>query len=941
MDNIISMPSLPEPLEEKQALSANGASVPVRNYVCIHAHFYQPPRENPWLEAVEVQDSAYPFHDWNQRINAECYAPNSASRILDNEGRIQRIVNNYSNISFNFGPTLLSWIESQQSETYRAILEADRASRERFSGHGSAIAQSYNHMIMPLANRRDKKTQVLWGIRDFEHRFGRPPEGMWLPEAAVDNDTLEVLAEAGIRFTILAPRQAERVRRIGGRRWTELQHAGIDPSRAYLCILPSGRRINIFFYDGPISQAVAFERLLSNGENFVQRLLSGLSDGRTWPQLVHIATDGESYGHHHPHGDMALGYALNRISNMGPYAAISAGGNGSSTSVSQSNGSPAAAASLPDVTSATGRPADAGSVPAMLAAQNSVALTNYGEFLERYPAEHQVEVLQKSSWSCYHGVERWMHDCGCNSGRRDWRQQWRKPLRTALDWLRDELAPRFEQLAGALLHDSWAARDAYIEVVLNRSLPNINRFLEQHARSPVDPHQRITVLKLLEMQRHLMLMYTSCAWFFDEVSGIETVQVMQYAARALQLAEELFPGMPLEERFLELLSQAPSNLPHLGNAAEIYKRWIKHMVVDLRQVGAHYALSCMFLPSEGKTSIFCYDVDSKEFHKVRSGPATLVMGEVNIRSQITTEEANLRFAVLYTGDHEVQAGVAYLHDQSQDFASLLDEFSANFQSGNYPELLHLLQERFGGPLYSLNSLFSEQRRAIVQNILETTLQESEASYRRIYEKHAPLMRFVAELGTPQPPVFHHTAEFVINQQLRHALQAPEPDLLQVAMMLEAAKRDQVTLEASALGVDMRLALERLMKRLESEPDDLLVLQKAVAAVELASLLPFHVDLWNAQNIYYELMQKHPLPLAQRDEQSAQPDEKRDAEEALRWHELFRKLGDLLKVRLQEPSIQTGEVYGQSQEQSKDKDGQPSQELEAKTETAAPTGTLVA
>ena len=836
------MESLPAPSPEKG--SGNGASSPSRQfprYVCIHAHFYQPPRENPWLEAVEVQDSAYPFHDWNERITAESYAPNSASRILDNQGLIERIVNNYSQISFNFGPTLLSWMESQQPETYRAILEADRISRERFSGHGSAIAQAYNHMILPLANRRDKKTQVLWGIRDFERRFERAPEGMWLPETAVDNETLEVLAEAGIRFTILAPRQAARTRQIGGRRWKEIHHAGVDPSRAYLCVLPSGRRINLFFYDGPISQAVAFERLLSSGENFAQRLLSGLSTERTWPQLVHIATDGETYGHHHPHGDMALAYAINRLEGV-----------------------------------------------------DSLKLTNYGEFLERHPPTHQVEVVQKTSWSCYHGVERWLDDCGCNSGRRDWRQQWRAPLRKALDYLRDELARCYQPLAATLLRDPWAARDAYIELVVDRSVSNISRFLEQHARAPLNESQRVTALKLLEMQRHLMLMYTSCAWFFDDVSGIETVQVMQYAARALQLSEELFPEAALERHFLELLSEAKSNLSELGTAADIYKRSIKPQVVDLRKVGAHYALSSMFVPSEGETSIFCYDIDPRDFRKMRHSDATLVTGEVNIRSQITTEEARLRFAVLYTGDHDAQAGVQYVpsapysDDQAADPSALMDELSKQFHNGNFPDLLRLFEERIGGPLYSLRSLFSEQRRAIVKSILENTLQESEASYRRIYERHAPLMRFVAELGAPQPPVFHVTAEFIINQQLRRVLQAPELDLLQVAMLLEAAKRDQVALDQNGLGFEMRVALERIMRRLQSQSDNLVLLQKAVAAVDLARLLPFYVDLWKVQNLYYEMMQK-----------IAAPERAVQAENAAHWQELFRRLGELLRVRWEE------------------------------------------
>ena len=848
------MESSPGPLTEKSSGNGSPSSTPQEpRYVCVHAHFYQPPRENPWLEAVEVQDSAYPFHDWNQRITAECYAPNSASRILDNEAFIERIVNNYSNISFNFGPTLLSWMESQQPETYRAILEADRLSRERFSGHGSALAQAYNHMILPLANHRDKRTQVLWGIRDFERRFGRAPEGMWLPETAVDNETLDVLAEAGIRFTILAPRQAARIRAIGGRRWKELQNAGIDPSRAYLCVLPSGRKINLFFYDGPISQAVAFERLLSSGENFAQRLLSGFSAERTWPQLMHIATDGETYGHHHPHGDMALAYALNRLSKM-----------------------------------------------------ESVELTNYGEFLDRHPPTHQVEVLQRSSWSCFHGVERWLADCGCNSGRRDWNQQWRGPLRKALDYLRDELARCYQPLAATLLHDPWAARDAYIELVLDRSLPNITRFLEQHAPVPLNDSQRVTVLKLLEMQRHLMLMYTSCAWFFDEVSGIESLQVMQYAARALQLSQELFPNVSLEEHFLELLAAGKSNLPELGTAADVYRRSIKPQVVDLRHVGAHYALSYMFLPSEGETKIFCYDIDPRDFRKMRHGPAILVSGEVNVRSQITTDEARLRYAVLYTGDHDVQAGVQYVRgipyadDQVPDQNALVDELSAQFQVGNFPELLRLFDERFGKPLYSLRSLFSEQRRAIVQSILETTLRESEASYRRIYDKHAPLMRFVAELGAPQPPVFHHTAEFIINQQLRHVLQAPELDLLQVAMLLEAAKRDQVALDQDTLGFDTRVALDRLMRRLESQPANLTLLQKAVATVELSRLLPFFVDLWKAQNVYYQMMQKVSAEAAAKQEVSAPADATLPEDDsAAQWHSWFRKLGELLKVRWQE------------------------------------------
>lgn len=469
----------------------------MERYICIHCHFYQPPRENPWLEAIELQDSAYPYHDWNERITGECYAPNAASRILDGEGRIESIVNNYAKISFNFGPTLLSWLEDKAPDVYGAILEADRESREKFSGHGSALAQAYNHMILPLANRRDRYTQIFWGIKHFVHRFSRPPEGMWLPETAVDLASLDILAEHGIRFTILAPHQASRLRKIGGRAWRDVSGARIDPTMPYKLRLPSGRTINLFFYDGSISRAVAFEGLLARGENLAHRLLDAFSEARTWPQLIHIATDGETYGHHHRHGDIALAYALHYI---------------------ESN--------------------------------NLAHITNYGEYLEQHPPTHQVEIFEKTSWSCGHGVDRWWTDCGCNSGTHPgWNQAWRTPLRNALDWLRDTLAPQYEEKARACLKDPWAARDDYIEVILDRSPENLDQFLANHAARKLNDAEKITVLKLLELQRHTMLMYTSCGWFFDDLSGIETVQVIQYAGRAIQLAQELF-GEGIESQFL-------------------------------------------------------------------------------------------------------------------------------------------------------------------------------------------------------------------------------------------------------------------------------------------------------------------------------------------------------------------------------------------------------
>ena len=402
-------------------------ATPAERYICVHGHFYQPPRENPWLETVETEDSAAPYHDWNERITAECYAPNGASRIVNGENQIIRIINNYSRISFNFGPTLLSWLKENAPRTYRMIRDADRQSMLRYDGHGSALAQVYNHVIMPLAITRDRVTQIRWGIADFQHRFGRAPEGMWLSETAVDNETLDLLAQNGILFTILAPHQCARVRERAesmpqpvhprldgaGARWTETANASVNPNHPYLVQLKDGRSITVFFYNGPVSRSIAFEGVLDNGETFAWRLARGFDPTSSKPQVVHVATDGESYGHHHRHGEMALSYALRFIED-----------------------------------------------------KKLARLINYGQFLAQFPPKWEAEIVEDTSWSCAHGIERWRSDCGCNGGRQGWNQRWRAPLRAALDWLRDTVTPLTENTARGLLKEVWSARDDYISVIL-------------------------------------------------------------------------------------------------------------------------------------------------------------------------------------------------------------------------------------------------------------------------------------------------------------------------------------------------------------------------------------------------------------------------------------------------------------------------------------------
>ncbi len=471
-------------------------------FVCVHGHFYQPPRENPWTGRVEREASAAPFHDWNERITAECYGPNA---------------DNYSRMSFNFGPTLLSWLEREARPVSEAILAADRDSRERFSGHGSALAQAYGHMILPLARPRDKRTQVYWGIRDFEHRFGRSPEGMWLPETAVDRETLEVLAELGIRFTILAPHQLLQWRESTETGW-QVAVDGFDTRRPYEARLPSGARIALFFYDGAASHAIAFGGLAGGAENLARILLDRFTGGGD-PQIVSVATDGETYGHHVRGGDRLLSAVLDRIEG-----------------------------------------------------ESGARLTNYAEYLAQHPPRHEVRIRENTSWSCTHGVGRWKVDCGCRTGEHPgWSQAWRAPLKEALDSFRDALDSLFEERGRRLFEDPWAARDDSIELVLTGGA-DAEAFLARHAGRHLDTEETARALDLLEMERCAMSMFTSCGWFFEDPSGLETRQVLRYAARAMELAEELSDER-LEEDFLRRLDAVVSNDPAVGSARRIYEEF--------------------------------------------------------------------------------------------------------------------------------------------------------------------------------------------------------------------------------------------------------------------------------------------------------------------------------------------------------------------------------
>ncbi len=564
-------------------------------YAVVHGHFYQPPRENPFTGQVPRQPSAAPEHDWNARVHRECYAPNARAVILGPDGQPADAVNNYERISFNFGPTLLRWMEDFDPATYARILEADVVSRARCGGHGNALAQAYNHRILPLASRRDKDTQVKWGVRDFESRFGRAPEGLWLAETAVDTETLESLAEHGLRFTVLAPHQAA---------WD------VDPTRPYLIRLPSGRSIALFFYDGPASRAVAFERLLDDGVVFKQRLselLNGEGDGK--PRLAHIATDGESYGHHHKHGEMALAYALRAFEE-----------------------------------------------------DKEWKLSNYGEFLEIAGATEEaaegrpVKLVEPSSWSCAHGVERWRSDCGCASGLHPgWTQAWRAPLREALQALKERADRVFEIEAAAFVEDPWKLRDESIEWILKpRSL------LPQEERlSSLD---RVRLRSLLELQKNAEFMLTSCAWFFDDVAGLEVRQNLRYADRVLEILAGI-GAADAEASFLEVLSRAPSNDPAEGDGRKVFLEWVRPLRRGLPEMAAQ-----LFLLAAHGLEWGCRPQIEPELHVDRrrlEGREEVVEGRVALWRSENSERA--RYTAIAYLSSAPRVLLTDEHGQSRDF----------------------------------------------------------------------------------------------------------------------------------------------------------------------------------------------------------------------------------------------------------------------------------
>jgi alpha-amylase/alpha-mannosidase (GH57 family) len=843
-------------------------------YVTVHGHFYQPPRENPYLDAIERQPSAAPFHDWNERIHWECYRPNAFARVLNDRGEVTGIVNNYEYLSFNIGPTLMSWLERYDVEVYQRILEADAKSAQRLHGHGNAIAQVYNHIIMPLANERDKYTQIRWGKEDFRSRFGRDPEGIWLAETGVDYATLEALVAEGIRFIILAPSQAQRCRPLPTKddphpQWHEVGGSQIDPTRPYRCYLKptlstssplnamaasNGKTdhslsaheegnteglpyIDIFFYDGPISRDMGFSDVVYNSSHFAGRIGSAVRGDHRPAQLISVATDGETFGHHKKGTEKTLAFAF---INEFP--------------------------------------------------QHGWTVTNFAHYLSLSSPSWEVELKSVTAWSCAHGVGRWQDDCGCGGEGSLWHQKWRRPLRDALNWLRDQLIEVYEEHGRQLFRDPWQARDEYIQVMRDRSAANVSRFLSRHQTRKLTAAEQVDALRLLEMQRHALLMFTSCGWFFEEISRPEGTQILRYAARALELAGEV-AGVQLEKGFLKRLGLAPSNVEHFKHGAEIYRQLVLTAQVGFKEVAAHYAITSLFgnhkstetrnFQSGHDTAskhshashkrVYCYTANELDYQLQRMGSLTLVVGHLKLVSEITWESEHLVFAVLHLGGWDFHCCIQQFTGR-RDYSQLKEKLFGALQQASAAHTILAMTQLFGEEAFSLQNLFAEERHRIMRLLSQETLTRLGQLYTQAYrDNYGVLMAFHRdELAVPQE--LQVAAEIALGHRCMMTLRSLEQDITEPQKMwnhiveLEAIATEAKHLRCRLNIPEGKQMLEQLIARLlwqllhDSNGSFNADIQQLERLIDVGDQLSIHISLQRSQELYFSCLHSQIVPL---------------------------------------------------------------------------------
>ncbi|MEH2043180.1 DUF3536 domain-containing protein [Nostoc sp.] len=842
-------------------------------YVTVHGHFYQPPRENPYLDAIERQPSAAPFHDWNERIHWECYRPNAFARVLNDQGEVVGIVNNYEYFSFNIGPTLMSWLERYDVEVYQRILEADAKSSQRLHGHGNAIAQVYNHIIMPLANERDKYTQIRWGKEDFRSRFGRDPEGMWLAETAVDYATLEALVAEGIRFIVLAPSQALRCRPLPTEahpnpEWIEVGGSQIDSTRPYRCYLQptldtsssplsamgyappeaiatspkdgSTKElpyIDIFFYDGPISRDMGFSDVVYNSSRFAGRIGSAVRGDHRPAQLISVATDGETFGHHKKGTEKTLAYAFTK--------------------------------EFP---------------------QQGWMVTNFAHYLSLNSPGWEVELKSVTAWSCAHGVGRWEDDCGCGGEGSVWHQKWRRPLRDALNWLRDQLTKVYEEHGRQLFRDPWLARDEYIQVMRDRSATNVNRFLARHQTHKLTAAEQVDALRLLEMQRHALLMFTSCGWFFEEISRPEGTQILRYAARALELAGEV-AGVQLEKGFVKHLGLAPSNVDQFKHGAEIYRQLVLTAQLGFKQVAAHYAITSLFTnqkPAETHNSlprkdaadkqsqryhkrVYCYAANELDYQLQRMGSLTLAVGNLKLVSEITWESEHLVFAVLHLGGWDFHCGIQQFTGR-RDYSQLKEKLFGALKQASAAHTISAMTQLFGKEAFSLQNLFAEERHRIMGLLSQETLARLGQLYTQAYrDNYGVLMAFHRdEIAVPQE--LQVAADIALGHRCLMILRSLEQEIADPQkswnhiLELEAIATEAKHLRCRLNIPDGKQMLEQLIARSlwqllhdanGSFNADIQLLERLI---DVGDQLNIDISLQRSQELYFSCLQSQIAPV---------------------------------------------------------------------------------
>lgn len=806
-------------------------------YVIVHGHFYQPPRENPWTERIERQPGTEPYHDWNDKIANECYLPNAFSRRLDEWGRITKLLNNYESMSFNFGPTLISYLEDHFPEVYERILEADRASLARL-GHGNAIAQCYNHIIMPLASRRDMETQVRWGVRDFERRFGRFPEGIWLPETAVNEEVLSLLVDHGFRFIILGPHQALRTRPLEGAAnqsgiaadpprtaaqaksqgaehdslWKDVSKGNIPTGMPYRCFAmgPKGKRdpqrfIDIFFYDAPLSTDVSFNHLLRNGDRFAEAIEFGFERGGG--DLVVVATDGEIYGHHEPFADMAFSYLVDSA-----------------------------------------------------APRHGFVLTNFATYLEKHPPSHEVELKpgpngEGTSWSCFHGVARWKEDCGCTTGGKpSWNQRWRSPLRAALTSLARALDSAYEEDTRGILADPWQARDDYIELVSERNPDSSREFVLAHATRELSAEEISRVLSLLESQRNAQLMFTSCGWFFADISGLESVQVLRYAARAVELAGP-HRRTDLEKRLIEDLRGAVSNIAGKGTGADIYLSAKKSSSIGARCIVALYAIGTHLSAKEEPARIYGHPIRISSSTIRRLDGATLRLGIIELSSRFTLETRRFEYLLFVEKD----AGFScYVRELEEGYApsQSLERFEELARSGSNELLQAAASDYFGSPITARDFL-PEDRERIIRQFAHRRLEIVEERFGEIYSESRALLKLLSEAGMQAPPSLSVPAQAHLTRRLVEETERWERSLDPAG--LEGIRR--IVSEASAHGVKIDTSCasqsftELVLEKLKILASDLRA-ESATALeqfVNMSDQLGIEINFRDIQNEVYDIL----------------------------------------------------------------------------------------